>query len=760
MGKTAQPKTPNEKYSPEYKKKVQTLLKEEGFFKSDITGNYLSKTTEAARQMQKKLKDLGYTMPYLDGDFGDKSMAAYNEYVKNGRKAKTAVANGTTGTGEKGTNDVGKTNVNQGGTGTGTNDVGKTNVNQGGTGTGTNLTNGSGITIEKKVEKDPDYKEPDLLEKIGAINPGEYAKAFYVNMKIAMGNIIGRFTDRVGTGADDAKQTKFGTYMDANIDLSGEYTKKVSTKGILGVPPRFSAYCDLRMFSFDNDLVRDMSTYVDNEVSDGTLTFYSDPFEGTKWLDVYMKWGSLVFLEIGRPVFFKGLGKEAIQAVLSGGDNAADEVTDAARDVMQSNEGMQNLITFSPAGVDYAYQVKVLTDTVATFLDLNGSTLYDFKNDYDKALTRGATLYDSIKPYAEYFGIPQSYGDVTEKLDDADLQRANIKALQNGNTGDSKTDKKNDKKGYIQKFLGRFDLNPFTNDILADVTSSTICLYADGGVESPFNMTHQIGPSSLLSKVTDNPVTSSVNEVAFLDSDFDVSTDALSDNGMLEKTGLGGWIKKMLGIIPVGAKLIAPQVWQGTDISKEVTVKCTFQTTNPHPISIFNHILVPYLHIFAAFAPKNITKVTTIMANRIGAYAPPFVCRMYTRGAVNINLGMITSLVVDKVPKDLTVNGLPTKLTVTITIKDLYDVVGIPTHPSTRLSVIACAGLTEYLSSLTGVIMSQEKLMLKYMNADTATYIMNAPVRFANRMQQSILNSYNEHIKGLTNIVYGKLNRI
>lgn len=132
--KTANKLTPNEKYSPEKKKKIQTLLKEEGFFKGDITGNYLSQTTEAARKMQQKLKDLGYTIPLVDGDFGDKSMAAYNEYVKNGKKAKTAVANGNTAKGETdakaGKVEVGKVNTS-----------GKT-----GTGTETKLTNGSGIT--------------------------------------------------------------------------------------------------------------------------------------------------------------------------------------------------------------------------------------------------------------------------------------------------------------------------------------------------------------------------------------------------------------------------------------------------------------------------------------------------------------------------------------------------------------------------------------------------------------------------------------
>lgn len=741
MGKTAKKQTLNEKYSPEYKKKVQTLLKKEGFFKGAITGNYLSQTTEAARKMQQHLKDLGYTIPFLDGDFGDKSMAAYNEYVKNGKKKKETTASGNT------------------------------------TGSGTT------VTAEKKaaIEASKKQKEAEIAARNTAADASiagtdveeapkdgiiagtiEYGKAFYINMKAAMNNIIGRFSKKHGTGEGTDIEKTYGTFQDSDMNLEGEYTKSVSTKGILGIPPRFSAYCDMRMFSFGASITKDMSEYIDTETYTKGITFYSDPFEGVKWLDVYMKWGSLVFLEIGRPVFFKGLGKEAIQAVLSGGENTADEITQAAGNVMQSAEGIQNLITFNPAGVDYAYQVKILTDTLATFLDLNGSTIYDYKNDYETPLTGGASLYTSVDKYAEYFGIPKAYGDVTENIDNTAYQKANIKALQSkASDSDSKTkDSSSAIQKYKQKFLGRFDMNSFTNDILADVMSSTICLYADGGVESPFNMTHQIGPSALLSKVTDNPVTSSVNEVAFLDSDFDVTTDAISDTGMVEKTGVGGWIKKMLGIIPVGAKLIAPQVWQGTDISKEVTIKCTFQTTNPHPIAVLNHVLVPYMHVFAAFAPKNITRVTTVMANRIGAYAPPFVVRMATRGSININLGMITSLVVDKVPKDLTVNGLPTKLTVTMTIKDLYDVVGIPVEPKTRTSVIACAGLTEYLSSLTGVIMSQEKLMLRYMNTDTAKYIWNAPVRFANRMQQSILNSYNEHIKGLTNIVYGKMNKI
>lgn len=589
----------------------------------------------------------------------------------------------------------------------------------------------------------------------------EWGKDLWNAVTTSFDGILGRLT-----GKDNKNNTELNNTNFSNENLSYEYTKAMSTRGILGLPPRFSSLADMRLFNFDNKKYIDPMHYLTvHDTPQGGAVFYSDPYEGQKWVDVYMKYGSLVFFEIGRPIFFKGMGKEVVQAILNGA--TADETVQeqGTREAMKA--GISNMITFAPAGVDYAYQVKALTDVIATFLNLNMNAVDSILNDKDHPRGGGAPIYDKtatapnsplgLYQFNAYFGLPSSYGDISETT--GELDRKNVKGLLDNGKYEAP---ENGKFKLIKGGSGRFDLNAYTNDIYAEVISSTICLYSDGGVESPMNMNHETGQSTLLSTITQNQAMDAVNEVMFLDSDFNPATDMANDKGIEEKAGkLGGWIKKVLGIIPVGAKLIAPQVWKGFDVSKTVEVKCVFQSVNPHPVSIFRHVLVPYMHCFAMFAPRNITSVSTTMANRLGAYAPPFVVRMYCKGAININLGMVTSITVNKVPKDLTLDGLPTRIELTMTVTDLYGVMGLPYEPKHRMSVIECAGLTEYLSSLTGVTMSQEKILLKFADVvDVKTYFMKTPKRWANRIQQSILSGYNSHVQGLVGVVYGKINKL
>lgn len=274
-------------------------------------------------------------------------------------------------------------------------------------------------------------------------------------------------------------------------------------------------------------------------------------------------------------------------------------------------------------------------------------------------------------------------------------------------------------------------------------------------------MQHSTGASKLLSMITDNPLSGQTSELAFLTNDFNYQVDQGGDAGLLAKIE-NPWVKKILGSIPIGAKLIAPEVWQGVDVVKSTSFKVILQAANPHKIAIFNEVLVPYMHLFAAFAPMNITSVSNKMMNRVGAYAPPFVVRMYSKGAVNMNLGLISSITVHKVPKELTIDGLPTRLEIELEVKDLYDVIGIPQNPRTRADVMNCMGLTEYLSSISGVAMSNEKLLLKYAEtlSDVRTYAYSWPKRAANRLQQNINNAWNQQIASMTSIAYGKINKI
>lgn len=535
-------------------------------------------------------------------------------------------------------------------------------------------------------------------------------------------------------------------------DIMYEYSEYTSTKGILGLPPRFSSLADMRLFGYGaagesmpdpEDIIGKRYVSKIGKLSD-RVTIFSEPYEGTKWLDVYMKWGSLVYLEIGRPIFFSGMSKELVDALMSG-FSSTDEQLKKHISLEAMKTDVANMISFRAAGVDYAYQVKILTDTIATFLNLDG--IYsDFRNDSHIATSTGEVFADGDASGA-FFQLPQSLGDVTEAAGTNRTIRS--------------TEMNNGSKIAPPVSIGRFDLSPLTNDIHSEVISSTICLYSDGGVEVPLNFQHQTGQSSILSTITDNPVSSATSELAFLASDFNYQTDQTSDDGLMARVE-SKWLRKMMGMIPLGAKLIAPEVWQGVEVTKTINFKVILQAANPHKVAVFNEVLVPYMHLFAAFAPMNIVSVSNRMANRIGAYAPPFVVRMYSKGSVNVNLGIITSITVNKVPKDLTIDGLPTRMELDIEIKDLYDVMGIPQNPRTRADVLNCAGLTEYLSALTGVAMSNEKLLVKYAEVagDVKKYIYNAPIRAGNRVQQNITNAYNEFISGVTSIAYGRINRI
>lgn len=595
----------------------------------------------------------------------------------------------------------------------------------------------------------------------------ESVNTIWNGMEHAVSNILAKF-----------HHTKTKDQIDTSKDVDEamfDYSEYVSTKGILGLPPRFSSLSDMRLFSVSDSykgaldpamvvgttIMPDAGAIKIGSKSTHPGVIYSPPYEGSKWLDVYMKWGSLVFLEIGRPLFFKGLNKELVNAILTG-NAQADEALGSAMTAEAAKTNVANTITFKPAGVDYAYQVKILTDTLATFLALDTSYV-DFRNNASglvdgKDVADTSTLVSIFKDKdscSEYFGLPTASMDLADAVNDLHMIKSTTVTAADAATNPNAV------KAEPPKKVGKFDLTPLTNEIFSEVISSTIAIYTDGGVDIPFNMQHSTGPSKLLGMLTNNPISDATSELAFLVDDFNYQVDQSSDTGLLAKIE-SPWVKKVMGAIPIGAKLIAPEVWQSVDIVKSATFKVILQAANPHKIAVFNEVLVPYMHLFAAFAPMNITSVSNRMMNRVGAYAPPFVVRMYSKGAVNINLGIMTSITVHKVPKELTVDGLPTRLEIDIEVKDLYDVMGIPQHPTSRSDVLNCMGLTEYLGSLTGVSMSNEKMLTRYADtiSDKKSYAFSLPKRMSNRLQQNIANGWNQHVAAFTAMVYGRVSKI
>ena len=92
----------------------------------------------------------------------------------------------------------------------------------------------------------------------------------------------------------------------------------------------------------------------------------------------------------------------------------------------------------------------------------------------------------------------------------------------------------------------------------------------------------------------------------------------------------------------------------------------------------------------------------------------------------------------------------------TITIKDLYGVIGLPQTPANKYNVLNAMGLTEFLAGMTGVTLSQEQIKRTYLEAAAVgkgMYIINTPVRLVKRIENSIMvGASNLYKKGIDKI--------
>jgi hypothetical protein len=99
-------------------------------------------------------------------------------------------------------------------------------------------------------------------------------------------------------------------------------------------------------------------------------------------------------------------------------------------------------------------------------------------------------------------------------------------------------------------------------------------------------------------------------------------------------------------------------------------------------------------------------------------------------------------MTINKVSKDNTLSGLPTRIEVTLTIKDLYGIIGLPRYAERKEEIVNAAGLTEWMASMTGITMSSDVMKNKYLKSallnKTAFAFIGKPIHTALRVENSI----------------------
>lgn len=158
-------------------------------------------------------------------------------------------------------------------------------------------------------------------------------------------------------------------------------------------------------------------------------------------------------------------------------------------------------------------------------------------------------------------------------------------------------------------------------------------------------------------------------------------------NGML---GVLGRIANVGKHVITGDSMVFPEIFSGSEYEKSYSIQLSLKTPYGDRFSYYMNIIVPLCHLIALVAPKQTTANT---------YSSPFLVRAFMPGMWNCNLGIVSSLTLNKGGGDgaISVDGYPLEVDVQITIRDLYADLMIA--PSTDpVLFLGNQGLVDFLS--------------------------------------------------------------
>lgn len=157
--------------------------------------------------------------------------------------------------------------------------------------------------------------------------------------------------------------------------------------------------------------------------------------------------------------------------------------------------------------------------------------------------------------------------------------------------------------------------------------------------------------------------------------------------------------------VAVGGKLIFPEIWADSDYSKSYDISIKLRTPDGDKVSWFMNIYVPLAHLICLTAAR---QAPTTGPN---AYMQPFLIRGYYKGLFNCDMGIITDMSITRGrEKAWTLDGLPTEVDVSITLKDLYNMFTITSYDNAG-AFVNNISLMDYIANSCGVNINEPDLV-------------------------------------------------
>lgn len=274
--------------------------------------------------------------------------------------------------------------------------------------------------------------------------------------------------------------------------------------------------------------------------------------------------------------------------------------------------------------------------------------------------------------------------------------------------------------------LGNMDWKSYTlnhltlTHALSDAASyGNLAFYIDSDTSVSEGFGNSTTESSIASSI--NGISDLTREIHFLTGYASAATDTdwLSKNAevfqnvenmndfITRTLGNGNFLSnlgKHLTTVIAGGKLIFPEIWADSSLSRSYSVKFKFVSPDCNRLSIYLNVLVPLFHLLGLVGPQSVT-------GNPNGYLSPFLVRGIYKSFFNVDMGIITDMSVTKGGDCLwTMDGLPTSIEVDITIKDLYDVMALTASDNLKYDTMDNTAQMDYIANLCGINMYKPEL--------------------------------------------------
>jgi hypothetical protein len=199
-------------------------------------------------------------------------------------------------------------------------------------------------------------------------------------------------------------------------------------------------------------------------------------------------------------------------------------------------------------------------------------------------------------------------------------------------------------------------------------------------------------------------------------------------------------ILNLSGEVLKGNNVILPSIYQSSSYSKSYSLTVNLRSPYGTTLGYYMDIFVPMMHLMALSLPRQ---------ESANSYGSPFLVKAYIDGTFSCNLGLVTSISVDKVADSLSVAGLPSEVRITLNIADLYSDLSLSPSSSPTL-FLNNSSLIEWLATNCGVSIIAPNIDKK-VQLYVSTYT-NAITDIPSNVSSAVTEKISTWMNGLTGL--------